>query len=72
MKINAAMIALCLLFPPTLSLAAEGPYEIAASGCGSRGGPGWRIKSTGKCASHKNLRKACGNPPSSKKCTKEA
>lgn len=44
---------------------------IGCSGCGCRGGPGWRIKSTGKCASHKGLAKQCGSPPSPSRCTKE-
>ena len=39
--------------------------------CGCRGGPGWRIHATGKCASHKQFDKACGNPPDPAKCTDE-
>ena len=44
---------------------------IGCKGCGCRGGPGWRINKTGKCAGHKNLHRKCGNPPSPKRCTKE-
>lgn len=41
------------------------------SGCGCKGGPGWRINKSGRCASYKNLAKACGNPPNPSRCTYE-
>ena len=41
------------------------------SGCGCKGGPGWRSKRTGQCVGKKNLTKECGSPPSSKRCVKE-
>ena len=66
------LVAFCFAVPATPTFAASVPYEVAARGCGSRGGPGWRVNSTGQCASKKNFRKACGSPPSTKKCTKEA
>lgn len=43
----------------------------SCSGCGCRGGPGWRSKKTGKCVGEKQLAKECGRPPSRSKCTKE-
>ncbi len=47
------------------------PSDIACSGCGCRGGPGWRVHRTGKCASHKTLAKECGSPPNDTLCTFE-
>ena len=35
------------------------------SGCGCKGSPGYRSIATGRCVSHKNLYKICGDPPSS-------
>lgn len=43
----------------------------ACRGCGCRGGPGYRDNKTGKCVSHKRLKKVCGSPPDKKRCTKE-
>jgi endonuclease YncB( thermonuclease family) len=40
-------------------------------GCGCKGGPGWRIHATGRCASHRNLAQNCGSPPSEALCTYE-
>lgn len=47
------------------------PIEIYCRGCGCKGGPGWRIHRSGKCASNKNLSKECGSPPSEQLCTYE-
>ena len=47
-------------------------YHLVASGCGSRGGPGWREIKTGKCVSKKTFAKLCGRPPSTKRCRKES
>ena len=49
------------------------PIDLVArcSGCGCRGGPGWRSKRTGQCVGWKNLYSECGNPPSPDRCTKE-
>lgn len=44
---------------------------VACRGCGCKGGPGWRVHRTGKCASNRNLSKECGNPPSAALCTFE-
>ena len=47
-------------------------YSVGrCSGCGCRGGPGWRSKRTGQCVGWENLARECGNPPSPKRCTKE-
>jgi hypothetical protein len=67
-----------LALTPAISMPAstEAPApDIMLAGsctyCGCRGGPGWRIKRTGKCASKSNLYKECGKPPSKKLCVKE-
>jgi hypothetical protein len=39
------------------------------TGCGCKGGPGWRGPG-GQCVSHASLTKECGSPPSSR-CTYE-
>jgi len=44
---------------------------VKCQGCGCKGGPGWRINSTGKCASNRNIAKQCGYPPSTDLCTQE-
>lgn len=66
------MIAIITLWPaPSIAQPVE-PTQLAyCSGCGCKGGPGWRIHKTGKCASHKNIAKQCGNPPSPARCTNE-
>lgn len=56
---------------PMSAISTPVPQIASCSGCGCRGGPGWRINRTGKCASHKNIRKECGSPPSPRRCTKE-
>jgi len=56
---------------PMSTIPTPTPQNASCSGCGCKGGTGWRINRNGKCASHKNIRKECGNPPSSKRCTKE-
>lgn len=61
-----------LIHPVPISRAARfSPIDIACSGCGCRGGPGWRVHRTGKCASHKTLAKECGSPPNDTLCTFE-
>lgn len=54
----------------------SGASKVVTAGscnyCGCRGGPGWRIKKTGQCASKKSLAKQCGSPPSERLCTKES
>ncbi|MBU1213188.1 MAG: hypothetical protein KJ587_18255 [Alphaproteobacteria bacterium] len=59
-------------FTTMVPVQSNGEMQLAGcSGCGCRGGPGWRSKKTGKCVSDKQLRKQCGSPPSKKLCTKE-
>ena len=36
------------------------------SGCGCKGGPGYRSNETGKCVSYKQLRSTCGTPLTTK------
>ena len=50
-----------------LSLAGLGAPALAqvCSGCGCKGGPGYREPS-GKCATWKTLAAVCGNPPSTR------
>jgi hypothetical protein len=65
-----ALGALALAAPPALVLVV--PSEAAAcSGCGCRGGPGWRSKRTGQCVGWDDLTRECGNPPDPARCTKE-
>lgn len=45
--------------------------SVKCQGCGCKGGPGWRIKSSGKCASHRNIAQKCGSPPQPSLCTRE-
>lgn len=71
---SAAMLSLSLMLAPAVTVPSfvSGEVQTAfCSGCGCKGGPGWRIHRTGKCASHKNIRKECGNPPSPRRCTRE-
>lgn len=71
--IIAVILSLSLVVAPTttISLGSGEAQTAYCSGCGCKGGPGWRIIRTGKCASHKNIRKECGNPPSPRRCTRE-
>ncbi|MCV9910052.1 thermonuclease family protein [Brucella sp. HL-2] len=70
--LSVFLAALVSVYPvPDQRAAQLSPTEIACSGCGCRGGPGWRVHSTGKCASHKNLTKECGSPPNDTLCTFE-
>jgi hypothetical protein len=43
----------------------------AASGCGSRGGPGYREGPNGRCVGWDQLGRVCGTPPTTR-CTSEA
>ncbi|WP_235923562.1 thermonuclease family protein [Brucella tritici] len=47
------------------------PISGKCRGCGCKGGPGWRVHSTGQCASYRNLAQNCGSPPSEDRCTYE-
>lgn len=46
------------------------PTDVC-SGCGCKGGPGWRENATGRCVGFRDIDKKCGNPPSSVLCTFE-
>lgn len=53
------------------------PYAFAScpdrppcKGCGCKGGPGYRINTTGKCVGFKALQAKCGDPPTLR-CTFE-
>lgn len=46
-----------------------GEITARCSGCGCRGGPGYRAPD-GKCASWKDIQRKCGTPPETK-CTDE-
>jgi hypothetical protein len=54
--------------PPAVPLAA-GSSLCRCTGCGCKGGPGWRGPN-GQCVSHASLTKDCGSPPSAR-CTYE-
>ncbi len=45
--------------------------EYRCRGCGCKGGPGWRVHRSGRCASSRNLAFECGSPPSERLCTYE-
>jgi hypothetical protein len=57
--------------PVTKPVSKMSVIEVRCTGCGCRGGPGWRSNKTGKCVVEKQLRKQCGSPPSENRCTKE-
>lgn len=69
--IKLFFIAILLLLWPTPSFAENIEQVAYCSGCGCKGGPGWRIHKSGKCASYKNIAKQCGNPPNPSQCTNE-
>ena len=41
------------------------------SGCGCKGGPGWRHIASGRCVGFRDLAAKCGDPPSVKLCVFE-
>jgi hypothetical protein len=45
--------------------------DCYCSGCGCKGGPGWRVRATGECAYRKRMRQDCGDPPNSALCEYE-
>ncbi|SOE18592.1 hypothetical protein SAMN05877838_3524 [Hoeflea halophila] len=67
---------LILIAMTTGLLAAAGPSSARCpdrppcKGCGCKGGPGYRIIATGKCAGFKQLKTKCGEPPTLR-CTFE-
>jgi hypothetical protein len=50
-------------------LLAGAASALACSGCGCRGGPGYRGPD-GRCVGYANLKRVCGDPPETK-CIKE-
>ncbi len=46
------------------------PERPPCKGCGCKGGPGYRVDATGKCAGFKALKSQCGDPPTLR-CTFE-
>ena len=41
------------------------------TGCGCKGGPGWRHIASGRCVGFRDLAAKCGDPPSPKLCVFE-
>lgn len=67
-----SIFAILAFWPMPANAEAVETYQLArCSGCGCKGGPGWRIHKSGRCASFKNLAKECGSPPSAARCTNE-
>lgn len=52
-----------------IALLCAADASARCSGCGCRGGPGYRAPD-GKCASWKDIQRKCGTPPETK-CTDE-
>jgi len=65
----AAVMALAVWQAPPAAMAAGCPERPACSGCGCKGGPGYRGPD-GRCVGFKNLSQICGEPPE-KRCTFE-
>jgi hypothetical protein len=63
------LLSLVLILPAAESLLAACPERPRCSGCGCKGGPGYRGPD-GRCVGFKQLNKICGNPPESR-CTFE-
>lgn len=53
----------------SLAMLLSAPSTDAASGCGSRGGPGYRGPN-GKCVGWEQLARVCGSPPT-ERCAPE-
>lgn len=70
-KLVLASFLLFLWLPPIYAEDHSTIQLSFCSGCGCKGGPGWRIHNSGKCASFKNITKQCGNPPNPTRCTNE-
>lgn len=67
-----SIFAILALWPMPAKAETVETYQLTyCSGCGCKGGPGWRIHKSGRCASYKNIAKQCGNPPSPARCTNE-
>jgi hypothetical protein len=44
------------------------PLQDRCTGCGCKGGPGYRSLRTGECVGYKLLASECGNPPAADRC----
>lgn len=44
------------------------PERHKCTGCGCKGGPGYRDLGSGKCVGFKELEKRCGSPPDAARC----
>lgn len=69
----AALLAALSVAATTQAMAAgvPCPERPKCTGCGCKGGPGYRELSTGKCVGFKQLAKRCGSPPDAARCTFE-
>jgi hypothetical protein len=56
---------------PTRAFAACVRDSSFCSGCGCKGGPGWRHIASGRCVGFRDLAAKCGDPPSEKLCVFE-
>ncbi len=64
------LVALALVAAPVAPSHARCPERPPCKGCGCKGGPGYRVDATGKCAGFKALKRQCGDPPTLR-CTFE-
>lgn len=60
-----------LLFVATGAYARCATGDEVCSGCGCKGGPGYREIVSGKCVGFRQMDDKCGNPPSAALCTFE-
>jgi hypothetical protein len=59
-----------LLIAAFLFFSTAANANFFCSGCGCKGGPGWRHNEDGKCMGHHQWRTRCGDPPT-QRCTCE-
>jgi hypothetical protein len=69
-KCGVVILALAFMAGALDQSHARCPERPPCKGCGCKGGPGYRINATGKCAGFKALERQCGNPPTLR-CTFE-
>ena len=64
LQVSLVLLAALALFTaaPTSSALAQCPERPPCTGCGCKGGPGYRGPD-GKCVGFRNLTRVCGNPP---------
>ncbi len=68
--LRVAGLGLALALPPS-AFAACAVDSSYCSGCGCKGGPGWRYIATGRCVGFRELAAKCGDPPSELLCVFE-